>query len=65
MYEIKTEDLYEDLYEDFSTGSKYYDNWKNSVVGKIKDETASVGIKYFVGLKLKMYLFLVDDSSWT
>ena len=65
MYEIKTEDLYEDLYEDFSTRSKYYDNWKNSVVGKIKDETASVRIKYFVGLKLKMYLFLVDDSSWT
>ena len=29
----------------------------------MKDETAGVAIKEFVGLKSKMYLFLVNDSS--
>ena len=29
----------------------------------MKDETAGVAIKEFVGLKPKMYSFLVDDSS--
>ena len=30
---------------------------------KMEDETAGVAIKEFVGLKLKMYSFLIDDSS--
>ena len=29
----------------------------------MKDETGGVGIEEFVGLKPKMYLFLVDDNS--
>ena len=29
----------------------------------MKDETGGVTIEEFVGLKLKMYLFLVDDNS--
>ena len=29
----------------------------------MKDETAGVAIKEFVGLKPKMYSFLVDDNS--
>ena len=29
----------------------------------MKDETAGVGIKEFVGLNPKMYSFLLDDSS--
>ena len=29
----------------------------------MKDETAGIAIKEFVGLNLKMYSFLVDDSS--
>ena len=33
------------------------------MVGKTKDETDGIAIKKFVGLKLKMYYFLVDDSS--
>ena len=33
------------------------------VVGKMKDETASVAIEEFVGLKPKMYSYLVDDNS--
>ena len=71
MYEIKTEDVYEDFSNDkemfdfsnYSTKSKYYDNSNKLVVGKMKDETAGVAIEEFVGLKSKMYLYLVDDNS--
>ena len=64
MYEIKTEDVYEELsnckdilvFNNYSSKSKYYDNSNKLVVGKMKDETtASVGIERFVGLKPKMY----------
>ena len=33
------------------------------VIGKMKDETTSVVIEEFVGLKPKLYSFLVDDNS--
>ena len=33
------------------------------VVGKMKNETAGVAIREFVGLKPRMCSFLVDDSS--
>ena len=33
------------------------------MVSKIKDETAGVAIKEFVGLKQMMYSYLVNDSS--
>ena len=50
-------------FSNYSTKSKYYDDSNKLVVGKMKDETAGVAIKEFVGLKSKMYSFLVDDSS--
>ena len=68
MYEIKTEDVYEDFstdmfgFSNYSAGSKYYNKLKKSV-GKMKDETADIAIKEFIGLILKIYLLLVDDSS--
>ena len=34
---------------------------KKLAVGKMEDETACVAIKWFVALKSKMHLFLVDD----
>ena len=45
MYEIKTEDVYEDFssnkemfdFSNYSTKSKYYDNSNKLVIGKIKD----------------------------
>ena len=46
-----------------STKSKYYDNSNKLLVGKMKDETAVVAIEEFVGLKPKMYSYLVDDNS--
>ena len=71
MYEIKTEDVYEDFSNDkemfhlsnHSTKSKYYDNSNKLVIGKMKDEAASVAIEKCVGLKPKIYLHLVDDNS--
>ena len=70
MYEIKTEDVYEDFSKDkemfdfskYSAESKFDDSNK-LVVSKMKDEAGGVAIKEFVGLKSKMYSFLVDDSS--
>ena len=46
----------------YSAEWKYFDSNK-LVVGKMKDETAGVTIKEFVGLKPKMYSFGVDDST--
>ena len=71
MFEINTEDVYEDFssnkemsdYSNYSTKSKCYDNSGKFVIGKMKDETRSVGIEEFVELKPKMYSFLVDDNS--
>ena len=67
MYEIKTEDVHKDFsnvkemldFSNFSIKSKYYDNSNKLVVGKMKDETADVAIEKYVGLKPKMYSFLV------
>ena len=71
MYEIKTEDLYDDFSNDkemfnlsnYSTKSKYYDNSNKLVVAKMKDEIAGVAIEEFVRLKPNMYSYLVDNNS--
>ena len=70
MCEIKTEDVYEDFSKDiemfdfsnYSTKSKYYYNFSELAVGEIKDETTGVAIEEFVGLKPKMYLYLMTDN---
>ena len=71
MYEIKTEDVYQGFSNDkemfaFSNYSNkliYYDNSNTLVVGKMKDGIAGVAIEEFVGLKPKIYSYLVDDNS--
>ena len=71
MYEIKTEDAYEDFssnkemfdFSNYSTKSKYYDDSSKLIIGKMKDETEGVAIEEFVGLKSKIYSFLVDNSE--
>ena len=42
-------------FSNYSTTSKHYNNSNKLVIGKMKDETAGVVIKEFVGLKPKMY----------
>ena len=76
MYEIKTEDIYEEFssnkemfdFSNYATKSKYYNNSNKLVIGKMKlkmkkDETGGVVIEEFVGLNPKMYSFLVDNSK--
>ena len=50
-------------FSNYSTKSKYYDNSNKLVIGKMKDKTSDVAIEEFVGLKPKMYSFLIDDNS--
>ena len=69
MYEIKTEDVYEDFSKDkeildfshYFEESKYYDDSNKLVVGKMEDETCGVVVEEFV-LRPKMHSFLVHDN---
>ena len=38
-------------FSNYSTKSKYYDNYNKLVIGKMKNETAGIAIEEFVGLK--------------
>ena len=70
MGQIETEDVYEDFstnkemfdLSNYSSKSKYYDNSNILVIGKMKDEIGDAAIQEFVGLKPKMYSFLVDNQ---
>ena len=63
VYEIKTEDVYEDFYKDknlfdfsdYSLNSKFFDPTNEKVIGKMKDEFKGKIIREFVRLKSKMY----------
>ena len=50
-------------FSNYSTNSKYHDNSNRLVIGKMKDKTTGVSIEQIVGLKPKMYSYLVDDNS--
>ena len=74
VYEIKTEDVYEDFYQDknlfdfsdYLLNSKFFFPVNKNVVGKMKDECKGKIISEFIGLdvlKSKMYsLIIVDDE---
>ena len=50
-------------FSNYSTKSRCYDDSKKLVIAKMKEETGGTAIEEFVGLKAKMYSFLVDDDS--
>ena len=70
VYKIESENVYEDFctdknlfdFSNYPKDWKYYNNWNNLVVGKMKHETCGVSIKDFVGLKSKMYAFISEDN---
>ena len=74
MYEIQTEDFYKDISGDvnkrFDT-SDYPENHPSNiptginkkVLGKMKDEAAGKNIKEFVGLRSKLYSFIMEDGE--
>jgi len=68
-YHIKTDDIYEDLFEDkdlfdnsdYPSTSKYYFADNKKVIGKMKDETSGNPIREFIGLRSKMYSYVTED----
>ena len=74
MYEIETEDFYKDISKDvwdrFDT-IDYPENHPSGiptginkkVLGMFKDETAGKRIKEFVGLRAKLYSFIMEDGK--
>ena len=74
VYEIKTEDVYEDFYQnknlfdfsDYPLDSKFVDPANKKVIGKMKDEFKGRNVNEFIGLKSKIYsLISVDDGEVT
>ena len=65
-YEIEAEDVYQDFWydthkfdnSDYPENSPYHDRTNKKVIGKFKDEAASIPIVEFVGLKSKMYSYI-------
>ena len=63
-HEIEAEDVYQAFWYDkdkfdnsnYSENSPYHDKTDKKVIGKFKDEAASIPIVEFVGLKSKMYV---------
>ena len=70
-YDIPTEDIYKYMEQDahlFDTSDYPKDHFlhsteKKKVLGKMKDETAGVPIKMFVGLRPKMYSLLYGGGK--
>ena len=71
VYEIKTEDVYEDFYgdknlfyfSDYPLNSKFFDPANKKAIGKMKDEFKGKTISEFVGLKSKMYSLISIDNK--
>ena len=69
VYEIKTEDVYEDFYRDknlndfsdYPLNSKFFEPANKKLIGKMKDEFKGKVISEFVGLKSKMYSLISID----
>lgn len=72
-YDIKTDDIYKDLYEDkelfdntdYGEKSPFFFDFNNKVIGKMKDETKGVPISEFIGLKSKMYAYKLNNGKIT
>ena len=72
IYKISSDDVYEELrphtsdYFDFSNYPESHmlkNNCNKKVPGKFKDKSASRCITEFVGLRSKMYSFMLDDKK--
>jgi hypothetical protein len=71
MYEITAPKVYETIWEhrdkfdlsDYPRDSPYYDATNAKVIGKFKDEACGKSIIEFVGLRPKMYSFLVAGAT--
>lgn len=70
-YEIETEDIYKDLWNDrdkfdnsdYPESSPFYDKTNKKIPGKFKDEALGIPIAEFVGLRSKMYSYIKDNDE--
>ena len=70
VYEIKTDDIYEDFHEgrnlldfsDYPWDSKFFDPVNKNVIGRMKDEFKGKIINEFVELKSDMYSLIAVDA---
>jgi hypothetical protein len=68
VYQIKTEDIYQDMKEssdvydtsDYPKDHALYSTANKKVAGKFKDESNGLIITSFVGLRSKMYSYIMD-----
>ena len=63
VYEIKTYDIYDDVYQRLSTRFKFFDLVYKKVIAKMKDGFKGKIISEFVGLKSKMFSFIAIDGG--
>ncbi|XP_062572261.1 uncharacterized protein LOC134234224 [Saccostrea cucullata] len=68
FYRLKKDDLYTEIDKhidlfDSSRDHFLFSEKHKRVVGKMKDETAGYPIKEFVGLRAKMYSFIIHDGK--
>ena len=70
-YEIETNDAYNDFFKDekkfdnsdYPENSPYYNKINKKIIGKFKDEAASIPIVEFIGLRSKMYSYVKDNEE--
>ena len=70
-YHIQTEDVFKDMQGDqdlFDTSDYPQDhllhsNTNQKVIGKFKDETVGETLREFIGLRAKMYSFMMDSEN--
>ena len=70
-YEIEAEDVYRDFWNDremfdnsdYPKSSKYHDTTNEKVIGKFKDEACGIPIDEFIGLKSKMYSYIMENEK--
>ncbi|CAP33968.1 Protein CBG15878, partial [Caenorhabditis briggsae] len=71
IYEIKTDDVYEDMqsmkehfdFSDYPTDNKLYSIENKKVIGKFKDELNGKIMTEIVAFRPKQYAFKIDDGS--
>ena len=70
-YEIEAKDVYSDFWKDknrfdnsdYPDNSPNFDKTNKKVIGKFKDEAASIPISEFVGLRSKMYSYMKENNQ--
>ena len=71
MYYVETADIYNEMFADkqhfdfasYDKASPFFDATNNKVIGKFKEEACVKPITEFIGLRPKMYSFLLEEKG--